>query len=67
MNPCRCCHLRTKKLYAGASPEEAFSDKEPEQASPTHFWCNHTQTVIGPDDRPAHKESCTAARSCFEE
>jgi hypothetical protein len=63
-----CKHLRTKKMFTGDTPEEAFADKHGEETTPCHFWCNLTQTVVGPDDRPVHKNSCgNASRSCFEE
>jgi len=67
MNRPLCKHLRTKSLYVGATPEEAFADKEGDEVTPCHFWCNLTQTVVGPDDRPVHKSACNSARSCFEE
>lgn len=66
MNRPLCTHLRTKALYVGATPEEAFADKDIEQATPCYFWCNLTQTVVGVDDRPVHKDTCNSARSCFE-
>ncbi|MDE3068624.1 MAG: hypothetical protein KGJ60_13900 [Verrucomicrobiota bacterium] len=62
-----CKHLRTKRIYIDATPEEAFADKNGAEASPCHFWCNLTQTVVGADDRPAHKATCNASRRCFEE
>lgn len=62
-----CRHLRTKTLYIDATPEEAFADREGEDASQCHFWCNLTQTVVGLDDRPAHKNVCKPGRSCFED
>jgi hypothetical protein len=67
MSPNICKHLRTKKMFTGATAEEAFADKHGEHRTPCHFWCNRTQTVVGVDDRPAHKSACNAARSCFEE
>ena len=67
MNPLFCKHLRTKRMYVDATPEEAFADKEDGQATPCHFWCNLTQTVVGVDDRPVHKNACQPSRSCFEE
>ncbi|HEX7652927.1 MAG TPA: hypothetical protein VF607_05440 [Verrucomicrobiae bacterium] len=67
MNRTLCRHLRTKKLYTGMAPERAFGPKEPEQATPSHFWCNLTQTVVGADDLPVHPERCCAGRSCWEE
>ena len=62
-----CRHLRTKALYIDATPEEAFAEREGEEASQCHFWCNLTQTVVGLDDRPAHKNVCKPGRACFEE
>jgi hypothetical protein len=67
MNPLFCKHLRTKQMYVGTTPEEAFADKEDGQTMPCHFWCNLTQTVVGVDDRPVHKNTCNSSRSCFEE
>jgi hypothetical protein len=67
LNPNRCRHLRTKKMFTVAHPDEAFAEKLPEQASPSHFWCNLTQSVVGPDDGQAHPNSCVFGRSCYEE
>jgi hypothetical protein len=67
MNIIFCKHLRTKKMFTGATAEEAFADKEGEHTTPCHFWCNRTQTVVGVDDRPVHKDACVPGRSCFEE
>jgi len=67
MDPTFCKHLRTKTLYVGATQQEAFADKEGEYETPCHFWCNLTQTVVGPDDQPVHKHNCQRGdRSCFE-
>jgi hypothetical protein len=67
LNPNRCRHLRTKKMFTIARPDEAFAVKNPEEATPSHFWCNLTQSVVGPDDRQAHPDSCSPGRSCYEE
>lgn len=67
MNANRCRHLRTKKMFTAAHPDEAFADKESEHESPSHFWCNLTQSVVGADDQPTHPNSCTPGRSCFED
>jgi hypothetical protein len=67
MNPIFCKHLRTKKIYVDSTPEEAFAEKEGMEISPCHFWCNLTQTVVGPDDSQVHKDTCRASRSCFRE
>jgi hypothetical protein len=67
MDTTYCKHLRTKSMYVGAAQEEAFAEKKGEFVTPTHFWCNRTQTVIGVDDRPAHKSACNSLRSCCEQ
>lgn len=67
MNTVFCKHLRTKKMYTGATVAEAFADKHGEYTTPCHFWCNRTQTVVGQDDQPVHKNSCIPGRICYEE
>jgi hypothetical protein len=67
MNATFCKHLRTKKIYIDATPEQAFAGKDGVEGSPCHFWCNLTQTVVGPDDRPVHKDNCAPTRLCFRE
>jgi hypothetical protein len=67
MNPVFCKHLRTKKMFTGASAEDAFADHLDEHATPRHFWCNRSQTVVGMDDQPVHKSVCTLGRACFQE
>ena len=67
MNNFFCKHLRTKKMFTGATPDEAFADKTGEDVTPCHFWCNRTQSAVGVDDQPVHKNVCTPGRTCFEE
>jgi hypothetical protein len=67
MNQVFCKHLRTKRMYIEANPEAALADQPAEELSPCHYWCNLTQTAIGVDDRPVHKQSCNSSRTCFEE
>ncbi len=62
-----CKHLRTKKMFTVATLEEALQPETPAHELTCHFWCNKTQTVVGADDRPAHREICNASRRCFEE
>jgi len=50
-----------------ANPEAVFAEPLGEELSPCQYWCNLTQTAVGPDDRPAHKHTCNSARTCFEE
>lgn len=62
-----CKHLRTKSMYTGSTPEEALAEKDGEQLTGRHFWCNRTQTVIGVDQQPVHKNLCNPSRSCCEQ
>ena len=58
----RCRRLLSKGLYinAGLPPgEEATGDG--------NFWCGHTQTIYGPDDRLCDGDECTdTTRTCYE-
>jgi len=67
MNLPRCRHLRTKNLFTGMHPDQAFAEKEPDRASPTLCWCNLTQSPVGPDDSPVNPQACMPGRSCCEE
>ena len=53
-------------MYVSTTMEEALAEKKGAHLTACHFWCNLTQTVVGADDRPAHQETCNAARKCFE-
>lgn len=53
-------------MYLGPPPEEAKREADSENASPCHYWCNLTQTVVGPDDGPTHPGHCTESRPCYE-
>ena len=64
--PARVCRfLRTKTMFYGFEREHAL-EVGPECGTAT-FWCGKTAVVLGPDGATAHREECTAARSCFEE
>ena len=65
MNMTFCQHLRTKKMFTGATADEAFAEKHDEHVTPCHDWCNRTQTAVGVDDQPVHKNVCTPSRTCF--
>ena len=67
MDKAYCKHLRTKSMYTGSTPEEAFAEKEGDHITACHFWCNRTQTVIGVDQQPVHKSTCNPSRSCCEQ
>ncbi|HEU5395968.1 MAG TPA: hypothetical protein VFV81_02285 [Verrucomicrobiae bacterium] len=66
MNQNLCKHLRTKAMYVSTTMEEALAEKEGPHLTACHYWCNLTQTVVGMDDRPVHKETCDGTRKCFE-
>jgi hypothetical protein len=67
MNQGFCKHLRTKRMYIEAVPEAALAEPVDQPFSPCYFWCNLTQTAVGVDDRPVHKDRCNSCRTCFEE
>ena len=47
-------------------PAEALAENEDGSSSGSHCWCNLTQTVVGPDDRPVQTDKCNPSRSCYE-
>ena len=55
---CRC--LRSKKIFYQTEAEES------EAASGAPFWCQLTQTVIGPDRQIVGLDHCRPGRSCCE-
>jgi hypothetical protein len=54
-------------MYTLAEPQTALEDKPEADFAPCHFWCNLTQSAVGPDDQQVHKDACTASRTCYEE
>ncbi len=56
-----CRFLRSKEMFIDAEP-----DKTIPRSHSGHFWCVHTQTIIGPDGKVVGEGACTAARMCFE-
>ena len=58
----RCRHLLSKGLFINAGlprGEKIVGDG--------YFWCGHTQTQWGPDDRPCDREPCcNETRGCYE-
>ena len=58
----RCRHLLSKGLFINA-----LVPKGQEVTGDGYFWCGHTQTGWGPDDRICDKEPCcNPSRSCYE-
>jgi len=56
-----CRFLRSKEMFIDAEP-----DKTVPRSPSGHFWCVHTQTVLGPDGKVVSNEECDAHRMCFE-
>jgi len=52
-----CSCLRSKTMFYDTEDHKFSENSGP-------FWCLHTQSVLGPDDRPAEIETCRPGRSC---
>jgi len=53
-------------MFVPGHEAEALSVQAELGAEP-FYWCNHTLSETGPDDRPAHVRTCIPGRKCFEE
>jgi hypothetical protein len=63
--PCR--YFRTKAMYVAGPAQGVASDDAPPAPLPANYWCNRTQTEVGPDDRLVGPGFCLApGRPCFE-
>jgi len=67
MKPNFCKHLRSKKMYVPAEADQLQSGSPEAREHFGHCWCNRTMAEVGPDDRQVGAESCSQARSCFED
>jgi hypothetical protein len=56
-----CRYLRAKEMFIDVEP-----DKTVPRSSSGHFWCVHTQTVLGPDGKVVSDGECRSDRICFE-
>jgi len=54
-----CCCLRAKTMFYDTEDHKTGNLSGP-------FWCSHTQTVLGPDDKPVEAETCRPGRTCCE-
>ena len=57
-----CCHLRWRELLTDTAPDSPHPSSEH-----GFFWCTHTLSHLGPDDRVADEASCRPSRVCFED
>ncbi len=56
-----CENLRTKAIYIPGGNLQNLVKYNPA----SHYWCNCTAQVVGPDDDFVSPESCERSRSCF--
>jgi len=56
-----CRFLRSKEMFI-----QSQHDPTVPSGRSGHFWCVHTQTVIGPDGKVVTDQECVAERMCFE-
>ena len=57
-----CRYLRTKSFYTAEKNETTLTEESPGRA----FWCIHSASGIGPDDRIVGPSECDMDRACFE-
>jgi hypothetical protein len=56
-----CVHLRSKAMYVTGDLDPSHID----EAGSHYCWCNLTQHILGPDDSPVARISCTGDRDCY--
>ncbi|MFB3923380.1 MAG: hypothetical protein ACE145_16785 [Terriglobia bacterium] len=56
-----CRFLRSKEMYIHVEPDPSVPG-----GRSGHFWCVHTQTILGPDGKIVNDEECGSSRMCFE-
>ena len=56
-----CRFLRSKEMFIQVEPDPTVPS-----GRSGHFWCVHTQTVIGPDGKIVSDSDCHSDRMCFE-
>jgi hypothetical protein len=56
-----CQRLRTKALYVPGGGLQNLTETNPN----SHYWCNCTMQVVGPDGRFVSPDNCKNFRSCF--
>jgi hypothetical protein len=57
----RCARLRFKGLFVETVPDPTVPP-----GNDRLFWCNRTQTCLGPDGRTVDDLECTHLRPCYE-
>lgn len=60
--PTRCCiHLRTRSMYAGSGERPGLLREDDDT---TVYWCQQTDTPVGPDGEDATPSRCHVGRPC---
>ncbi len=59
----RCRHITSKGLRIFG---DDYRTPENEDARTNDFWCQKTQTVLGPDKALVVLSRCNASRGCYE-
>jgi hypothetical protein len=59
----RCRHITSKGLRIFG---DSYRTPEEEGARTNDFWCQKTQTVLGPDKGLVILSRCHAGRGCYE-
>jgi hypothetical protein len=57
----RCVRLSWKGLYISTAPDPPLPP-----GNDRLFWCNRTQTCLGPDGRSVDEYECNDTRPCYE-
>ena len=57
----RCTYLRWKGMYI-----EAAWDPTVQHSNDRAFWCQHTYTCLGPDQKLVDDYECNPARGCYQ-
>lgn len=56
-----CQNLRTKAIYIPGGNLQNLVENNPG----SHYWCNCTMQVVGPDDQFVSPDACKQSRNCF--
>jgi hypothetical protein len=61
--PAVCRYLRTKTAFGASSGYHPWQLGESSTAA---YWCLQTMASAGPDEQPAHPNSCCSGRTCYQ-
>ena len=64
-----CQNLRTKAIYIPGGNLQNLTllvIGRVENNPGSHYWCNCTMQVVGPDDQFVSPDACKQSRNCFD-